>query len=683
MKTNKSKKILFLSLLLGVSLGLSACLDFDLGEPVPDSPAINTLDIPDQALLNCLSDHDYEYVFQVVTLACDWMGIEDLTGIDNFTVLTDLSLSNNIFTSIAPLSGMTNLFVLNLIESKIADFTPLSTLTGLDSLFLGNSFFLDIAPLAGLNSLTNLGLWAHWDVGATRLTSMTPLANLTNLVSLNLNNHLISDLTPLAGMADLTELFLGGNYDGSSGLTSIAALSGLTALTTLFIGGNGIADFTALDNLPNLTRILAGFNSGVTVTADLVPITSRTGLIELGLAGFGGILNDITFLNNYNTLTYLALNSNAITDLTPVSGHTGLTDLILSWNNGAFTDLSPLSGLTNMQTLDVSGNGLTSIASLSGLTTLQNLRFSSNSVTDISVVSGMTLLTSLSMSNNPVSGFTPVSGLTNLQFLDLTNTGLTELSQVANMSSLCSLNVSLNTGLTNISGISGLANLCEFYASGTPLRNILALQGKIKLTNVELSNTPITDITALSSLPNLSTLYLGNAVGSAAITAGVSNLTNLTNLSYLDLTNQCNILTSDQSYLELNFGIGFVVGGCSISAAAQGTIGSPKAFLPVTSGFSSFLKSGVVDTTTSYYSLDIPPLSSVTVYIHSMTDDVDLVGYGADSTFTTSPGTSANTGFTPDALVITTDRIGMAYFTVTGSKTSGGAAFAIEVFEGP
>ncbi len=64
----------------------------------------------------------------------------------------------------------------------------------------------------------------------------------------------------------------------------------------------------------------------------------------------------------------LNLGSNKITDISPLSVLTNLSELDLGGNK--ITDISPLSGLNNLSELDLGGNKITDISPLSGLTNL-------------------------------------------------------------------------------------------------------------------------------------------------------------------------------------------------------------------------------------------------------------------------------------------------------------------------
>jgi hypothetical protein len=88
-----------------------------------------------------------------------------------------------------------------------------------------------------------------------------------------------------------------------------------------------------------------------------------------------------------------------IESLVGIQNLTGLTSLAL--NGNAITDISALSGLTRLTSLRLNGNAITDISALSGLTRLTNLRLSGNAITDISALSGLTRLTNLYLNDNP------------------------------------------------------------------------------------------------------------------------------------------------------------------------------------------------------------------------------------------------------------------------------------------
>ena len=150
---------------------------------------------------------------------------------------------------------------------------------------------------------------------------------------------------------------------------------------------------------------------------------------------------NLTGLEFATNLTWISLgsvqvgtvwvNSNSITDISPLAGLTNLDWISLT--RTGITDISPLSGLTNLTGLYLGANSITDISALSGLTNLTGLYLWGNSISDISALSGLTNLTDLDLEGNSISDITVLSGLTNLEWLTL------EDNSIQDTSPLCTL----------------------------------------------------------------------------------------------------------------------------------------------------------------------------------------------------------------------------------------------------
>ena len=118
------------------------------------------------------------------------------------------------------------------------------------------------------------------------------------------------------------------------------------------------------------------------------------------------------------TLTELSAPNADITDLTGLEAATNLLRLDLGEryvavegrfiNSNAISDLSPLSGLTALTLLDLEGNNISDISALSGLTNLIVLYLGDNSISDISALSGLTNLVVLWLWDNLISDISPL-----------------------------------------------------------------------------------------------------------------------------------------------------------------------------------------------------------------------------------------------------------------------------------
>ena len=115
----------------------------------------------------------------------------------------------------------------------------------------------------------------------------------------------------------------------------------------------------------------------------------------------------------------LYLQSNQISDLTPLQNLTGLLVLLL-WNN-QISDLKPLKNLTSLKRLYLSYNQISDLKPLKNLTSLEELSLTSNQISDLSPLQNLTGLVYLYLDNNQISDLNPLQNLTQLKGLDLDN----------------------------------------------------------------------------------------------------------------------------------------------------------------------------------------------------------------------------------------------------------------------
>lgn len=100
------------------------------------------------------------------------------------------------------------------------------------------------------------------------------------------------------------------------------------------------------------------------------------------------------------------VNSNAITDVSPLAGLTQLTDLDLDEN--AIVDISALANLTNLEYLDLWDNAIVDISALAGMTQLKELYLAYNEIADVSSLKDLTNLEKLFLKDNPITDASPL-----------------------------------------------------------------------------------------------------------------------------------------------------------------------------------------------------------------------------------------------------------------------------------
>ena len=471
-----------------------------------------------------------------------------LTGLERATNLTFLDLDNNFIDDISPLAGLTRLTDLRLPGAAISDLSPLAGLNNLTYLDLSANFVIsDISPLAGLTNLTTLVLHNNSIADISPLVANTGLGkgdqidvSENPLSDASINTHMPALINRgvtvefngrVFRRADIPDPNLRAAIEAELGKASGATITtnDMKTLRILLAPNANISDLAGLEHATNLTELNLGaveeeegfINSNS--VSDISPLAGLTLLTKLGL-GNNSIAN-ISPLAGLTLLRFLGLWENSISDLSPLTGLTRLTDLRLRTNN--ITNLSPLAGLTNLTWLDLGNNSISDISHLEGLTNLTTLNLEINSISDISHLAGLTRLTTLDLEINSISDISPLAGLTYLSELGLLDNSISDISPLAGLTHLTFLGL----GSNNISDLSPLVDLFFLRKLGLRANNITDishLEGLTNLTTLNLEINSISDISPLvanTGLGNGDTVYLSvNPLNSASINTHIPAL---------------------------------------------------------------------------------------------------------------------------------------------------------------
>lgn len=183
-----------------------------------------------------------------------------------------LNLENYQLTSIEGLQYFTGLQELYLSQNVISDATPIQNLNGLE--------ILDLS----FNQLTDLEIASPFlkelNVEGNRLYDLSFVRDLDDLMKLDLRDNEFSDLSPLADLTSLTHLNIRGNQ-----IKSIDALAGLANLIDLNARNNQIKDVTPILELPLTERLYLDGN-GIKDFNLLTEVAMRSAEIdfEMGMA---------------------------------------------------------------------------------------------------------------------------------------------------------------------------------------------------------------------------------------------------------------------------------------------------------------------------------------------------------------------------------------------------------------
>ena len=302
-------------------------------------------------------------------------------------------------------------------------------------------------------------------------------------------------------------------------------------LTRLEAKNANISDLTGLEGAISLTNLdlsdeyveTENRHVNSNSVSDLSPLSGLTTLTELWLQR--NAISDLSPLTGLTNLTRLSLGGNPISDISPLAGLTNLTELWL-WENN-ISDISPLASLIKLKRLDIPQNSISNISMVAGLINLTRLNVDNNSVSNISVISGLTNLTELYLGGNSITDISAVAGLTHLTRLYLWNNSVSDISAVADLTNLTELDLNDNLVL-NISAVSGLTNLTRLRLRHNSITDISAVAGLTNLTELNVDNNSVSNISAVIGLTNLTSLYLGgNSVSDISAVAGLTKLTRL------------------------------------------------------------------------------------------------------------------------------------------------------------
>ena len=425
--------------------GREVTVRFDAPEPVD-----NVVNIPDANLRARIERALGKTAGATITpaematltkLTAQRANINDLTGLEHATNLTDLDLHYNSISDISAVAGLTNLTDLDLSDNSISDISAVAGLINLTDLDLRDNSVSDISAVAGLINLTDLALYNN------SVSDISAVAGLTNLTSLDLRSNSISDISAVAGLTNLTYLYL--HYNS---ISDISAVAGLTNLRILILSSNSISDISAVADLTNLTHLYLEDNS----------------------------VSDISAVAGLTNLRILILYNNSISDISAVAG-LKLTDLYLHYNS--ISDISAVAGLTNLRTLYLHYNSISDISAVAGLTKLTDLSLEGNSISDISAVAGLTKLTDLYLRNNIISDISAV----------VSNTGLGSRDEVDVRGNPLS-DVSMNTHIPALEsrGVKVLWSATAAAPAMTRIAPVLGVNGAIDGQTARLNTFRVT-----------------------------------------------------------------------------------------------------------------------------------------------------------------------------------------------
>ena len=457
--------------------------------------------VPDDNFEQALIDLGYDtildnYVYTanintVTSLSIGNKNIIDLTGIEDFTALEELTCSIN---------GLTSL--------DVSQNTALTIL------------YCNFNNLTSLNLSQNTLLETLYCY-SNQLTSLN-LSQNTTLTTVSCYNNQLTDLNVKNGNNTAIGIF---NSNNNPNLTCIN-VDDVTYSTTNWTNIDAQTSFSAFCNTPQT----------------YVPDNNfEQALIDLG---YDTTLDDYVSTANINAISILDVGSKNISDLTGIEAFTALTDLDCRFNQLTSLNITQNTALT---VLNCSFNQITSL-NVAQNTALTGLICSANSLSSLSV-NANTALEYLYFNNNQITNIDVTQNIA-LNFLKCENNQIASLDISQNIAIeslfcfnnlLTALDLSTNLGLRNL--YCSTNQITSLDLSLNTLMGIIDCSDNA-LTSLNIKNGNNTNFFSFNTLnnTNLSCIEVDDA------TYATANLTNID--SQTSFSENCGTLSVNDFDLE-------------------------------------------------------------------------------------------------------------------------------------
>ena len=427
----------------------------------------------------------------------------------NDHLIPDLNLRSALKEALGKESGdrittaeMATLTVFRAREKEIASISGLELAINLETLDLSQNPFTDLGPLSGLSSLRSLE-FSHSPALAYDLTALSELTNLQTLVISN--GKLINDLSALSALTNLRHLEIPNGHL----IIDLAPLSAMTNLEFLDIGYGGIADLSVLSGMKGLQQLFLSNNR----ISDLQPLSALSELSFLVLAG--NSVEDISALSELSKLGILDVSDNLIADISPLAGLDRLRTLHLGQNPLSLAHLLEQETLlSRVSDWGLNGLGISDLIVLSEFKGLEKARLRYNRIRDIKPLLGIDRLRYVELGQNPlnevsVQTYVPLLEARGVRVIDADSCGgfrddvlcrfvAGRLHRIAEQTWIDVSSAPLTFGpVADLAGIESAEGLEVLLAGGNDIVDLSPLAGLAQLRIVDLHGNDITDIAAL------------------------------------------------------------------------------------------------------------------------------------------------------------------------------------------
>lgn len=332
--------------------------------------------------------------------------ISDLAPISNVTFLESLNLSNTSTSDIQFIKYSDRLKYLDISNTGIEDISQLLNLKSLISLKAEKTPVMSFAVLNEFKNLSQL------DLAESGFNNLENIKDLTKLESLSLRGNYMINFSALSGLISLKYLDL-----ASSNLQDLGPFVSLTNLEILDVSGSQIADITPLESLANLKKISADETKLSAAAADDF-VRRKPGIL---------LIHHVKDLESWWSALSpewkeaLKKNNPSITNDSP-----GVEILIqsitvseLNLDSAQIDNLIPITRFINLAKLDFSNNPINDLLPLSEVKTLKSLTGTNTQVSDLSILRENDLLEDINLEFSPIKSIKEVTALPKLTYLNV------------------------------------------------------------------------------------------------------------------------------------------------------------------------------------------------------------------------------------------------------------------------
>lgn len=278
-----------------------------------------------------------------------------------------------------------------------------------------------------------------------------------------------------------------------------------------------------------------------TVPAEATDYTDLKHMISLEkLTIHDGVSGQLSVLNSMNELRELDLRNMNISaeELEIIGSFSNLNSLTLS--GCGISSIAALSSLSSITYLDLSNNTIRDISALTSMSDLQEVNMQQNALDDLSALAGCVKLETLNVSYNTISSLSPIYALSNIEWLDASHNNIKSLSGIGAMGKLQRLYVG-NNQLTDISPVVNCAELIDLGCGSNQLTDISSLGAASGLMYLDFSRNQVTALPQFADDSNLVTIDGShNLLTSIDALAGLQMLNNV----YMDYNTELSSISS-------------------------------------------------------------------------------------------------------------------------------------------